>query len=116
MSAASSLPSENPTIVDDTAGNSTPAGLTDDRFEKELGRGQIILESASTEPETRAVQGWKWIFVCVGLYLAILLYGLDNTIAADIQGAIVETYGDVSQLAWVGTGFPLGSVAVILTL
>ncbi|KAH8586122.1 MFS multidrug transporter-like protein [Bisporella sp. PMI_857] len=116
MSAASSLPSENPTVVDDTAGNSTPAGLTDDRFEKELERGQIILESASTEPETRAVQGWKWIFVCVGLYLAILLYGLDNTIAADIQGAIVETYGDVSQLAWVGTGFPLGSVAVILTL
>jgi len=44
------------------------------------------------------------------------LCGLDNTIAADIQSAVLDTYGDVSQLAWLGTGFPLESVATILTL
>jgi hypothetical protein len=66
------------------------------------------------ETKTRAVTGFKWILVCAGLYSAIFLYGLDNTIAADIQSAILETYGEISQLAWIGIGFPLGSVVTIL--
>jgi MFS family permease len=31
-----------------------------------------------------------------------------------VQGAVVEVFGHVEQLAWIGAGFPLGSVAVIL--
>jgi MFS family permease len=42
------------------------------------------------------------------------LYGLDNTVVADIQSAIVEDFGQVQQLAWLGVGFPLGSIATIL--
>ncbi|RYP43032.1 hypothetical protein DL768_010117 [Monosporascus sp. mg162] len=34
--------------------------------------------------------------------------------SADIQGTVIDTFSDVSQLAWIGAGFPLGSVAVIL--
>lgn len=74
-----------------------------------------VLEN-TLETKTRAVTGFKWILVCAGLYSAIFLYGLDNTIAADIQSAILETYGEVSQLAWIGLGFPLGSVVSILPL
>jgi MFS family permease len=40
--------------------------------------------------------------------------GLDTTIAADVQGPIVETFGELDKLAWVGVGFPLGSISVIL--
>ncbi|ORX96462.1 putative multidrug resistance protein B [Clohesyomyces aquaticus] len=72
-------------------------------------------DAPETQAETRAVTGFKWVLICAGLYCAIFLYGLDNTVAADIQSAILDTYGDVSQLAWIGTGFPLGSVATILT-
>ncbi len=62
----------------------------------------------------RPVSGFKWFLVCVSLYISAFLYGLDTTIAADIQGPIVEQLGHVDLLAWIGAGFPLGSVAVIL--
>jgi MFS family permease len=42
------------------------------------------------------------------------MYGLDTTIAADVQGAVIQRFHEVDQLAWIGAGFPLGSVAVIL--
>ncbi|KAF2846067.1 putative efflux pump antibiotic resistance protein [Plenodomus tracheiphilus IPT5] len=62
----------------------------------------------------RSVHGVRWFLVCSSLYVGALIYGLDTTIAADIQAAIIERFGDVSQLTWVGTGFPLGSVCAIL--
>jgi hypothetical protein len=98
-------------------GSSDPSKSLNGAVEKEEERKeqeQITPDPSDAQPETRAVTGWKWIMVCVGLYCAIFLYGLDNTIAADIQSAILETYGEVGQLAWIGTGFPLGSVATIL--
>jgi len=55
----------------------------------------------------------RWFSVCVGLYLTACLYGLDSTIAADVQGPILASLGDLDMLPWVGTGFLLGSVATI---
>ena len=59
---------------------------------------------------------FKWVLVLLGLYPYCFLYGLDTTIAADIQGAVISDFDNVSQLAWLGSGFPLGSVSVILML
>jgi MFS family permease len=42
--------------------------------------------------------------------------GLDTTIAADVQGPILESLGQIEKLAWVGIGFPMGSVATILLI
>lgn len=53
----------------------------------------------------------RWLSVCVGLYLTSFLYGLDSTIAADVQGPILASLGELPMLPWVGTGFLLGSVA-----
>jgi hypothetical protein len=64
----------------------------------------------------RKIHGFRWILVCTGFYLSAFLYGLDNTIAADIQSAVLDTYGEIEKLTWLGTGFPLGSIATILTL
>lgn len=50
----------------------------------------------------------------MSLYVGSLIYGLDTTIAADIQGTIVEQFNNVESLTWVGTGFLLGSVVAIL--
>lgn len=40
--------------------------------------------------------------------------GLDTTISADVQAPILETFGNIEKLSWVGIGFPMGSVCVIL--
>jgi hypothetical protein len=62
----------------------------------------------------RTVHGFKWFLVCASLYIGALIYGLDSTIAADIQAAIVEKFDSVERLTWVGTAFPLGSVCALL--
>ncbi|EGD97384.1 hypothetical protein TESG_04795 [Trichophyton tonsurans CBS 112818] len=62
------------------------------------------------------VHGWKWFLVCCVLYSSAFLYGLDTTIVADVQVPIVERFGSVDKLSWLGTGFSLGSVATILPI
>ena len=71
-------------------------------------------ENDSKTSPARTITGIPWILVCVSLYISIFIYGLDTTIAADVQGSVVEAFGHVEQLAWIGAGFPLGSVSVIL--
>ncbi len=73
--------------------------------------------SAEIEPKpspARTITGMRWLLVCISLYISIFIYGLDTTIAADVQGSVIDAFGHVEQLAWIGAGFPLGSVSVIL--
>lgn len=62
----------------------------------------------------RSVHGVRWVVVCCSLYLGALIYGLDTTIAADIQAAVIDSFGSIEKLTWIGTAFPLGSVCAIL--
>ena len=66
-------------------------------------------------PSGRKYRGWKWFCVCAAAYSSAFLYGLDTTIVADIQPFAVEQFGGVERLGWLGIGFPLGSVATILS-
>jgi MFS family permease len=66
------------------------------------------------EPVADKINNFRWLCICVALYTSVLIYGLDTTIAADMQVAVTNTFGAVNQLAWLGAGFPLGSVASIL--
>lgn len=42
-----------------------------------------------------------------------LLFSLDNTIVANIQPSILNDFGRVELLPWIGTGFALGSMVVL---
>ena len=66
--------------------------------------------------DARPIHGLKWVATLASLYSFALLYGLDTTIAADVQPAILKSLGNVQKLAWIGAGFPLGSVGTILPL
>jgi MFS family permease len=73
---------------------------------------------------------WKWIVICIALYLGAVLYGmllvhsttssanlakgLDTTVAADVQAQVYEDLGHIENLPWIGLGFPMASAAVIL--
>ncbi|KAK2796117.1 hypothetical protein FQN52_000092 [Onygenales sp. PD_12] len=86
----------------------------EERAEQELPEGPE--STTDSENKGRTIRGFRWLIICISIYLTCALYGLDTTIAADIQGPVVEAFGHVEQLAWVGAGFPLGSVCVILLL
>jgi hypothetical protein len=64
----------------------------------------------------RPIHGYRWVLAMVAVYVTAFLYGLDTTIAADVQPAIVQSLGGIEKLTWIGVGFPLGSVASILPI
>jgi hypothetical protein len=85
---------------------------------KESSTLDLALKSENASP-TQVIDrpvGWKWAVAIAALYSTALLYGLDTTIAADVQPAIVSSFGSIGKIAWIGAGFPLGSIAVILPL
>lgn len=69
---------------------------------------------ASTHNPQRTILGLRWFLVCTAIYSANFLYGLDATIAADIQAPVSQDFGEVQKLGWLGFGFGLGSTASIL--
>jgi MFS family permease len=44
------------------------------------------------------------------------LFALDNTIVADIQGAIVESFGTsaIAKISWLANGFALAAASLLL--
>ncbi|KZL76644.1 major facilitator superfamily transporter [Colletotrichum incanum] len=42
-----------------------------------------------------------------------LLFALDNTIVANIQPAIINDFGHLELLSWIGTGFALGTMFIL---
>ncbi|OJJ45881.1 hypothetical protein ASPZODRAFT_133756 [Penicilliopsis zonata CBS 506.65] len=72
-------------------------------------------EEAAVEEPTRLARP-RWLLICAGIFSANLMYGLDTTIAADIQADVAATFDNVAQLGWLGVGFTLGSTVAILPL
>lgn len=70
--------------------------------------------SAEKAPFEHGKSKFQWVLSCVGLCLGAFLYGLDRTIAASVQGPILDSLGEITKLAWVGIGFSMGSVSIIL--
>ena len=67
-----------------------------------------------TDDDVRQITGFCWFLICAALYLSALMYGLDTTIAADMQGAVIQRFHKVDKLAWIRAAFPLRLVSVIL--
>jgi MFS family permease len=91
-------------------------------IEKELettGAATVITDTEKATisiPEKDSTRSVRWFLICVAIYSSAFLYGLDQTIVADIQAAAVGAFGSVEKLGWLGIGFPLGSIATILSL
>ncbi|CAG7924820.1 unnamed protein product [Penicillium olsonii] len=82
------------------------------------------LRSSSSEPPSetqiekpqspRDVHGIKWALVVIALLSSLFLYALDNTVVANVQPKVVETFGHVSLVPWLGVSFALASAATTL--
>jgi len=62
---------------------------------------------ATLEPEIspRNVHGFKWAFAVSSVLASTFLFALDNTIVADVQPAIIESFGEVNKLPWLSVAF-----------
>ena len=98
---------EEPTFAQSTPGTPPPTDLEKASDEP---------AQDATQPPTRAYGPFRWFLVCVAIYSSAILYGLDNTIVANVQAAVIESFGNVEKIGWLGIGFPLGSIATILSV
>lgn len=103
---------------------SSPAQSSDEVQEKvdPASQGPLVTSAQPSEDRDipggalreRTIHGWKWVATAASLYIGALIYGLDSTIVADIQPALIQQFNDFESLTWAGTGFPLGSFCSIL--
>ncbi|KAJ5177213.1 uncharacterized protein N7482_003090 [Penicillium canariense] len=56
-----------------------------------------------------------WILIVLTILSSTFLFALDNTIVADVQSPIVQRFGEVGKLGWLGVAFVLSSSATIIT-
>ncbi|KAJ5586729.1 uncharacterized protein N7459_002494 [Penicillium hispanicum] len=57
----------------------------------------------------------KWLLIVLTILSSTFLFSLDNTIVADVQSPIVEKFGEVGKLSWLGVAFVLSGSATIIT-
>ncbi|KAK1597697.1 major facilitator superfamily transporter [Colletotrichum navitas] len=62
----------------------------------------------------RSIHGWKWAVAYSAMLSTTFLFSLDNTIVANIQPAIINDFGRLELLSWIGTGFALGTMFILL--
>ncbi|KAJ5786450.1 major facilitator superfamily transporter [Penicillium pulvis] len=56
-----------------------------------------------------------WLLIVMTILSSTFLFSLDNTIVADVQSPIIEKFGEVGKLSWLGVAFVLASSATIIT-
>ncbi|KAJ5664907.1 uncharacterized protein N7477_007355 [Penicillium maclennaniae] len=56
-----------------------------------------------------------WILIVLTILSSTFLFSLDNTIVADVQSPIVDQFGEVGKLSWLGVAFVLSGSATIIT-
>ncbi|KAH8890703.1 putative efflux pump antibiotic resistance protein [Thozetella sp. PMI_491] len=49
----------------------------------------------------------------MSLIVSVLLFSMDNTIVADIQPSILDAFGNIDKLPWIGLGFQAGAMTVL---
>lgn len=88
-----------------------------DKEEKQPSTPAVLAVDA-VQPEAaalgRTVHGLSWVLVVVATLLSTFLFGLDNTIAANVQPAIILEFGAVTRLPWVSVAFMAGAGSTTL--
>ena len=65
------------------------------------------------DPTPRDIHGIKWFLAVVAILSSTLLFSLDNTIVAVVQPSVVDGFGSIDKLPWLGAAFGLGSVSIL---
>ena len=63
----------------------------------------------TSKPSPRSVHGISWFLVVASILMANFLFATDNTIAANIQPAVIQTFQSLNKLAWLGVAFMMSS-------
>ena len=109
---AASYPSSTAEKMDHSQLPESPSETTPSQSDGHGEKGPT--ESAEDEVPPRDMKPIVWFLVAASVFSAVFLFALDNTIVADVQPKVIESFGEVSKLPWISVAFPLGGVAMNL--
>ena len=103
----------NPTIADmstsDKSSETVSAAANEDgqnTIDPENEKGVTIGNDVPKPPASpRNAHGFVWALIVTSILMANFLFATDNTIAANIQPAVVKNFASLDKLAWLPIGF-----------
>ncbi|MCJ1437449.1 hypothetical protein MMC27_006836 [Xylographa pallens] len=102
------LNSSNASTIADSH-DSPPANIKPD--------GDMANEKAPPEDQSeqaRTITGFRWIVVVLAILSSTFLFALDNTVVADVEPNIVDSFGQIQKLSWLPIAFFVASVSTNL--
>ena len=75
---------------------------------------EVTEQNRDTATPGRQLRGVSWILVVFSILTSTFLFGLDNTITADVQPAVVRQFQSVDRLAWLSVAFMVGAASTTL--
>lgn len=81
----------------------------EDNGEKHLSQTPKELEVCRLPP--REIHGVLWVLVVVATISTMFLFGLDQTLTADVQPAIIRRFSSLDKMPWVSVALLLGASA-----
>ncbi|KAK3293712.1 major facilitator superfamily-domain-containing protein [Chaetomium fimeti] len=87
---------------------SAPADMATSGDNSETERGIVPSTDQSKEespPPPRTAHGIIWVLIVASILMANFLFATDNTIAANIQPAVIRQFNSLDKLAWLGVAF-----------
>ncbi|GES63904.1 MFS general substrate transporter [Aspergillus terreus] len=78
---------------------------------RSLGAEEKEARSDEQFQQERTIKGFRWFIVIISILSSVTLYSLDNTIVADIQPQIINTFDELDKLPWLSVAFLVACVA-----
>ena len=75
---------------------------------------QDAVTNDETSPSTTNLTRIRWRILCACLLLAETQAALENTITANLQPVIIDTFGEISKFPWINITYSLGGAATCL--
>ena len=76
---------------------------------------EILRSPESGDTKHRARSSIKlqalWILVVLSVLSPTFLFALDNTVVADVQPSIINTFGGIDKLPWISVAFAMGAIS-----
>ncbi|KAL2201529.1 major facilitator superfamily domain-containing protein [Corynascus similis CBS 632.67] len=86
-----------------------PAEMATSQDNSETEKGVVPSTDGSKEetpaPPPRTAHGIVWVLIVAAVLMANFLFATDNTIAANIQPAVIRQFNSLDKLAWLGVAF-----------
>ena len=58
---------------------------------------------------SRNIHGYRWFLLVLSVLTSTFFFGLDNTVVADVQPAIINAFGSIDRLPWISVAFLMGA-------